>query len=390
MPRKQIIGPVIIPLLLSGLLIQALVPMVRILTSYRALDEGHGSGMIGLLSAAFSLLPVLLTVALGRMNDRGGVGQVILVGSFGVLGACLVFWLGPVSLGTLFAASALLGMGQAAVMAGLQVAILHASTRAHRDALLGNYMVALSLGQAIGPLITGFGQDFADIAAVPVVAAALLLLAAGLVVRTLPRPRAAGDRPVATLNDIAATRGLWWIVIFGSLCVAAQDLLLAFLPVYGTERGLSPATVGLLLTARAGAAMVARLLFGQAVSRLGPMRLSLLSAGLGGGAMLVMALPLLPVPALGAAMMATGFGLGIALTCSISLTMEIAPPGARGTALSIRMTAIRLAQFMLPLGAGLVVAPLGAAGILALSGVAIIGAGGLRPSGMTGHGGRPL
>jgi MFS family permease len=99
--------------------------------------------------------------------------------------------------------------------------------------------------------------------------------------------------------------------------------------------------VGLLLTARAGAAMVARLLFGQAVSRLGPMRLSLLSAGLGGGAMLVMALPLLPVPALGAAMMATGFGLGIALTCSISLTMEIAPPGARGTALSIRMTAIR-------------------------------------------------
>ena len=89
--------------------------------------------------------------------------------------------------------------------------------------------------------------------------------------------------------------------------------------------------------------------------------------------------PPVPVPALGAAMVATGLGLGIALTCSVSLTMEIAPPRARGTALSIRMTAIRMAQFVLPLAAGLVVAPLGAAGTFACSGIAILCAAGLRP-----------
>lgn len=150
MPTKQIVRPIILPLLLSGLLVQAVVPMVRILTSYRALDEGYGPGMIGLLSAAFSLLPVLLTVTLGRMNDRGALGKVILVGALGTLGACLVFWLGPMSLGTLFVASTLLGIGQTAVLAGLQVATMHASTRAHRDAVLGNYMVAVSLGQASG------------------------------------------------------------------------------------------------------------------------------------------------------------------------------------------------------------------------------------------------
>jgi MFS family permease len=389
MPSKQIVRPIILPLLLSGLLLQAVVPMVRILTSYRALDEGYGPGMIGLLSAAFSLLPVLLTVTLGRMNDRGGLGKVILVGAFGTLAACLVFWLGPVSLGTLFLASTLLGIGQTAVLAGLQVATMHASTRAHRDAVLGNYMVAVSLGQAIGPMIVGFGQYLGDVSAVPVLGAVLLVLTTALVARNLPRPRATGDAPVARLKDIAATRGLWWIVVFGSLCVTAQDLLLAFLPVYGVERGLTPATVGLLLTARAIAAMVARLLFGKAVRRLGQMRLALLSAALGGGAMLVMVFPL-PVLALGAVMVTIGLGLGIALTCSVSLTMEIAPPRARGTALSIRMTAIRLAQFALPLGAGLVVAPLGAGGTFALSGVAILCAAGLRPKGITRSGGRPL
>ena len=86
-------------------------------------------------------------------------------------------------------------------------------------------------------------------------------------------------------------------------------------------------------------------------------------------------------------MVATGLGLGIALTCSVALTMEIAPPRARGTALSIRMTAIRLAQFVLPLGAGLVVAPMGAGGIFALSGIAILGAAGLRPGGIAGKAG---
>jgi MFS family permease len=389
MPTKQIVRPIILPLLLSGLLVQAVVPMVRILTSYRALDEGHGPGMIGLLSAAFSLLPVLLTVTLGRMNDRGALGKVILVGALGTLGACLVFWLGPVSLVTLFVASTLLGIGQTAVLAGLQVATMHASTRAHRDAVLGNYMVAVSLGQAIGPMIVGFGQGNGDLSAVPVLGAVLLVLTTALVAGNLPRPRATGDAPVARLQDIAATRGLWWIVVFGSLCVTAQDLLLAFLPVYGVERGLTPPTVGLLLTARAIAAMVARLLFGKAVRRLGQMRLALLSAALGGGAMLVMVFPL-PVLALGAVMVATGLGLGIALTCSVSLTMEIAPPRARGTALSIRMTAIRLAQFVLPLGAGLVVAPLGAGGTFALSGVSILCAAGLRPKGITRSGGRPL
>lgn len=389
MPRKQILRPVILPLLLCGLLVQAVVPMVRILTSYRALDEGYGAGMIGLLSAAFSLLPVLLTVTLGRLNDRGGVGRVIFVGALGVLGACLVFWLGPVSLVSLFVASTLLGIGQTAVLAGLQVATIYASTKAHRNAVLGNYMVAVSLGQAIGPSIVGFGRESAAVALVPVCAALLLVGTTALVARRLPRPRAAEGGAVAGLQEIAATRGLWWIVIFGSLCVTAQDLLLAFLPVYGIERGLSAATVGLLLSARAGAAMLARLLFGQAVRWLGQMRLALVSAALGGGAMMVLMLPL-PVPALGAAMVATGLGLGIALTCSVSLTMEIAPPRARGTALSIRMTAIRMAQFVLPLAAGLVVAPLGAAGTFACSGIAILCAAGLRPRGITRSGGRPL
>lgn len=389
MPRRQIIGPVILPLLLSGFLVQALVPMVRILTSYRALDEGHSAEVIGAISAVFSLLPILLTVTIGRFNDRGGTGKVVAMGALGCLVACAIFWLSPTGLAPLFVVNALLGISQTCVLAGLQVVTSRSSSRAHRDAVLGNYMVAISIGQAVGPLVIGLGPDRDLLLTMPVAAALILLGTAVLLWRRMPRLPAASDRPTLALREIAATRGLWWVISLGSIAVAAQDLLLAFLPVFGVERGLSPMTVGLLLSVRAAAAMVSRVLFGRAVRRFGLVQLALLSSGLGGAALLVLVVPL-PVAAVTAAMASTGFGLGIALTCSVALTMEIAPPRARGTALSMRMTAIRVAQFVIPLCAGLVMAPLGAGGTFALSGTAILGAVALRTRGIAGHGGREL
>jgi len=388
MPAKQVLAPMILPLLISGFLVQALVPMVRILTSYQALGLGYSAETIGVISAVFALLPVFLTVTIGRLNDGGALGRVMVCGAVGGLAACVVFWLGPPGLVTLLLSNALLGISQTAVLAGLQVVTARASSRAHRDSILGNYMVAISLGQAFGPLVIGFGHESPLLAAVPCGAAVLLLAVLAVLARRLPPTRAMAKGKALPLHEIAATRGLWWVIVFGGLCVAAQDLLVAFLPVFAVERGLSPLTVGVLLSVRAVAAMLSRLMFGRAVRRFGQMRLALLSAAMGGVAMLALVVPM-PVAAVGVAMATLGFGLGIALTCSVALTIQIAPPRARGTALSMRMTAIRLAQFVIPLGAGLVVAPIGAAGTFALSGAAILGAAIARPRGPVGQVRRP-
>lgn len=389
MPRRQILSPVILPLLLSGFLVQSLVPAVRIITSYRALDAGYGVQTIGLISAAFSILPVFLTVTIGRFNDSGGAGKAITAGALVGLLACVIFWLGPEGLSTLIAANALLGIGQTMVLAGLQVVTSRASSLAHRDTVLGNYMVAISMGQAVGPLAIGLTQDKAVLLFMPVAASVLLLAAAVVLQRRMPRWHGAKDGIALPLSEIAAIRGLWWIVCLGSICVAAQDLLLAFLPVLGIERGYSPTVIGVLLSIRAAAAMASRLLFGRAVRRYGRMRLTLMTAGLGGVSLLMLVLPL-PVWAIALAMAATGFGLGITLTSSVALTMSIAPPRARGTALSMRMTVIRIAQFTIPLAAGLAVTALGAGGTFALSGTAILGALAALPRNLRGHGGKPL
>ena len=153
------------------------------------------------------------------------------------------------------------------------------------------------------------------------------------------------------------------------------------MPVLGEERGIAPAVIGLLLSIRAIASMVSRLAFSRAVQAVGRLRLMLASALIGGAGLVLVALPL-PIWALALSLVVAGFGLGVALTSSIAMTLEVAPPAARGTALSLRLTANRISQFAVPLLAGFIVAPMGAAGIFGLTGAALMVATVLRPRGL--------
>ncbi|MDH2328056.1 MFS transporter [Cereibacter sp. SYSU M97828] len=364
--RRQILIPVVLPIMAAGLLVQSTIPLARILTTYAALDLGFGPQVVGMLSAAFAILPIFLTVMLGRVNDRGGAATSAMAGAVGVLAGCVALWLVPPSLASLLIATTTLGIGQTLVLASMQLMISRSSSRMHRDAMLGNYMVAISLGQAVGPLFIGSGAGFV----VPVIGAVFLLLAVAGLLWARPERKQRSRQAEIPLSQIAATKGLPWLIVLGSICVASQDLILAFLPVLGAERDISPAVIGILLSVRAVAAMLSRIVFSRMVRRFGRMSVTVCSSAAGGVGLLALGFGL-PVWALGMGLALTGFGVGMALTSTVALTLVIAPPPARGTALSLRLTANRIAQFTIPLVSGLVIAPLGAAGVLAAAGAAL-------------------
>lgn len=361
---------------------QAVLPLARVAATYQALNLGTGGQMLGLLSAVFSLLPVLLTVSVGRFIDRGGVGLAVLGGGFGVLAGCLILWLAQDSLAGLFLGMALLGISQSTLFSSMQMITTMASTKAHRDAILGNYMVAVSLGQTLGPLLLGLAPDTSSLLWMLVIGAAGLVLVLVLLRRTLRQGPHRAPKTQIPLAEIAATRGLPWIIMLGATCVTAQDLLLAFLPVLGQELGIAPGTIGILLSIRGVASMVSRLFFGRAVRWLGRMRLVIVSALAGGLGLVALLLPM-PVWAMGAVLAVVGFGLAITVTCSVSLTLSIAPQAARGTALTLRMTVNRILQFAAPALSGLGLASLGAGGIFALAGFGLLGTLAARPRGLT-------
>jgi sugar phosphate permease len=150
--------------------------------------------------------------------------------------------------------------------------------------------------------------------------------------------------------------------MFASLALLATvDVLTAYLPVLGVQRGISPAVVGALLSLRAATSIISRVLIPWMIPRLG--RIRLLAASAAGSALLTAALPLSGSTAvLGALLAAAGSLLGIGQPLTMSMVVHAVPSDTRGTALAIRLTGNRFGQVATPAAAGLVA---GAAGVSA-------------------------
>lgn len=147
---------------------------------------------------------------------------------------------------------------------------------------------------------------------------------------------------------------------------------MVYLPALGTDRGLTAATVGAMLTVRAVFSMVSRLLLGRVSRRIGRMRLLVASLGLSTAALAAAAVPM-PAWLLFVVMAVLGLGLGIGQPLTMSWLSAQAPAGQRGRALALRLAGNRVGQVVLPGALGVVAAGLGAAGVFLASAVVVGG-----------------
>jgi len=358
-------------ILVTLVLTQAALFLARPVTSYRALALGADERVIGLITACFAVVPLLVAVRMGRVADRrrpvgmlaGGVA--ILVVAYVLLGLAG-------SLAELALWSALLGLGHLGLMLAAQSLIAQQSDDSRHDRDFGLMTAAVSLGQLVGPALGGLVLSAGPAGSLEGATTRAFLVAAGLGVLALPacrgtstadlgrgRPRQDG-RPVSA-RDIVRAPGVPAGMFASVAILAAVDIVTAYLPVIGERRGIGPALVGVLLSLRAAASILSRLLIPVMVRALDRARLIAVSAA---GSALAMAV--LPVPdgpaALAAVLVVAGFFLGIGQPLTMSLIVQAVPGRARGTALAIRLTGNRVGQVATPAAAGLVA---GAAGIAA-------------------------
>jgi MFS family permease len=307
-----------------------------------------------------------LAVPIGRQNDKGFEK---LSFSFGVLlllcALLYLAWL-PASTTLLFGLTCILGVGQMLILAALQSMLTRCCDISRVDTVLGYFMMATSLGQIIGPLTIaamayGSGPFLGTQLLMICVAGAVILLITSILFLASPSGGASrrkqGATPVA-LSDLLGARGLIGIIAASSLCVTTGDLILVYFPILCLELGIDPGTMGLLLTLRAGTAMLSRAFFVPLIARFGRERTMLVAVLLASVAILPLAVEP-PIMALALAMCLSGFGLGIAATASLSLTLALAPAEARATAMSLRLTANRIGQFLIPALSGTLVAVVG-------------------------------
>jgi MFS family permease len=216
---------------------QTAVYVARPMTSYRLLGLGGDAGDVGLVTAAFALLPLFLAIPLGRFADRRHSGPLLVAGCALQALACAL--LGSVaSIGAIAAANALLGLGHLGLALGVQHVIARETDADEHDRRFAALAAGVSAGQLLGPLVAGVLVSDRQGAALTrasghamLAAAAIALLATAFAMGATVGRR--GGRPVPELQaggrliEIVSIRGVP-AGIFASIAVlSSADVLTA-------------------------------------------------------------------------------------------------------------------------------------------------------------------
>jgi MFS family permease len=359
------------PLFANVILTQVVMAVVRVSTSYRTVELGLPVVWLGVISAAFAILPIFVALQVGRFIDRGHDAHAAWMGSTLLVASSVGLWLWPNTAWHLLGFTILFGTSHMLLMASQQMLTLRCASPQKREAAFGYFMVAISIGQGVGPFIIGWiGRG----ATVPPTGQLFMIgaIAAGLCLAfTLaiqPRPRAERRAEVAQIVSIPALLrlpGLLPVLIASVVTVTAVDLMLIYLPLLGAERDIDSSHIGFLLVAKSIAALVARAAYARLIYAVGRMPLTLISSFVAAAAFALLSVPSLPVMYFGSIMV--GLGLGIASTLTLSGVADVAPPEARGTAMTLRITGNRIGLVLMPFVASVVAAGTGVIGIFLLN-----------------------
>jgi MFS family permease len=265
-------------------------------------------------------------------------------------------------------------------MAGHQMLAVRAGGVRSREAALGYYMVAASVGQGLGPFVVGWLGGAAALPPTHLLFTIGLLAAAASVIvalvirpaRVKPQPHEHGD--LIPVGRLLRLRGFFAVMVSSVVTVTALDLLVIYLPALGAERQIDSSDIGLLLTVRSIASLVSRMFYARLIFAFGRIPLTLTSMLGSAAGFLILALPL-SLPVMYLVLVGLGFAMGIASTLTLSGVMYLAPPEVCGTALTLRMTGNRVGQIVFPALAGALAAATGVGGILLALGVGLAASG---------------
>jgi MFS family permease len=151
--------------------------------------------------------------------------------------------------------------------------------------------------------------------------------------------------------------------IYTSLAISSvADVLIVFLPLYGSEKSFSALSIGVILSLRAGASMLSRLSLGALSARYSTKNILIYSNLI--SILACAAIGFAPNPwVLGFIVLIAGFSLGVGQPLTMSLVSQATKPEGRALAVSTRLMGNRFGQFILPAGAGLLAAGTGSSGV---------------------------
>jgi hypothetical protein len=358
---------------------QTVITIVRVTTTYRALELDLSVVWIGVVTAAYAVLPIGFGIPMGRFIDRGYDAVTTWIGGGLLVVSCLGFVLFPNLIGIMISTS-IMGTAHLLFVVSQQVQCTRCGTGpGAMERAIGNYMVANAVGQGVGPFIVGLAGGSASVPPTHFLfqlclGGAVLTAALALLTRPSGALKIPAGRAKVPLRDLLFIPGLNAIMLVSCITVVAQDLIVVYLPLLGADRGLSVDAVGTLLAIRAVASMISRLLYVRLQFAFGRVPLTIVSSIISALSYTAVALPL-PRALLYVVVAVAGFSLSVAMTASIAGVLAIAAGGAIGTANSLRTMVNRVAQFIIPILASTIAAAVGIGSVFIILGIGIAASG---------------
>jgi MFS family permease len=349
-------------LILIGIANHSVLSGSRVVVALDALSMGASPFTVGVLISLYALLPMFLSIAVGRLVDRIGARRPMVVGSVLIgVGATLPFALPGMP--SLFGSAVLLGVGFMAFQIAAQNTTGELGGPATRSRDFSLLALGYSVSGFLGPLCAGFAIDhfgfratFATFALVPLIP--LAVLASGRLALPGPHPPVAGAARHAGVLALLRHRTLRYVFAINALLSLGWDLHTIFVPVYGAKIGLSASEIGGVLSSFAAATFVVRLFMPAIARRLREHQV--LAAALVVAGVVFLAFPFSQsVLALLALSFALGLGLGAGQPMVLSLLHAHAPAGHVGEAVGVRMSLVNSMAFAAPILLGAIGASVG-------------------------------
>ena len=348
-------------LLLSSAITQGAIYVIRPMMIYRAIELDATATVIGFIAAIYALFPVLLALSFGRIVGRIGEGRFVIVGTF-FIGVSAVALIIADSLIVVAIGAALSGLAHLACMVGGQTMVALKSPTDKYDEYFGKYTFSASLGQMLGPILAALVAGSTGVIPQSTSAAfALALALSALAMVPVMSWRRDAPTVIAEHGNKGTLRAAgallkkpgMFAAVFTSLAISSTaDILVVFLPLYGSENQFSAFSIGVIISIRAATSMTSRYFLGSLSARFSTKQLLVGSNVVSVVACAAMAFAPNPIT-LGVIVAIAGFSLGIGQPLTMSMVSQLTIPQERALAVSTRLTGNRLGQFIVPAGAGL-------------------------------------
>jgi MFS family permease len=359
------------PLLLSSTLTQATIYVLRPMITYRAIELDANAAQIGLIAAVYALFPVVLALQFGSWVGKLGEAKFVIYGTLAMMATSLALVFSNSLIALAFATGAA-GIAHLACMVGGQSMVALRAPRQSYDRYFGYYTFSASVGHMLGPIIASIvaGSN----GTLPKSTSNAFLLGVVLTIVALvpviswrkEKPTVEGKQNAEGTFKAAVKlvkRPGIMAAIYISLAISSvADVLVVFLPLFGTENNFSPYAIGAILAIRAGTTMLSRLFLGRLSNRFSTFQLLWWSTIISTLCCVAMAFAHTPIT-LGAIVFVAGFSLGVGQPLTMSLVSQKTESSERALAVSARLMGNRFGQFLVPAAAGGVAAASGAGAV---------------------------